>query len=61
MAPLSKLEKGTPSFLWQEVAVLYGVASGTVLSSLSTCFLGRAPLFSEQHQKLCLVVLVLPF
>lgn len=37
------------------------VASGMVLSPFSTYFLGQAPLFSEQHVELQVVVLALPF
>lgn len=50
-----------PQFLWQEAAVPPSVASGMVLSPLSTYFLGQAHLFSEQHVKLQVVVLALPF
>lgn len=50
-----------PQFLWQEAAVPPSVASGMVLSPFSTYFLGQAPLFSEQHVKLQVVVLALPF
>lgn len=48
-------------FLWEEGALLHSLASGVVVSSFFTWFLGQAPLFGEQHITLFVIVRALPF